>query len=216
MNKITISPPLLAIVLVSLFATRQFKREMLDELEEGFIQRATLSVTKAKRWYWSQALSSLGPLIRHRFEDFGIVRLILLGITFIVSVITFLWWDKLVSRHVINIVMEAEPGTSIVNLRIIYFITFSIGGILTGFITGIINNPSKTKHRISYFYTIAPLYITTSTIFILNVIASGSYDLIPYILFRSIVLFISLAAGIKVFKLINNNKRRITNHITNE
>ena len=60
------APPLLARILVRLSADPGSREAQLGDLEEEWEERTRLGVAAARRWYWRQALGSLGPNLGRR------------------------------------------------------------------------------------------------------------------------------------------------------
>ena len=59
-------PPRLAAALLQWLTPEQDREFTLGDLEEGFLRlRDDVGATAAKRWYWGQVLSSLGPLLTY-------------------------------------------------------------------------------------------------------------------------------------------------------
>ncbi len=62
-----VKPPRLARILLVLAAPREHRRDLVANLDDEWRQRVDASGGReAKRWYWRQALGSIGPLLRQR------------------------------------------------------------------------------------------------------------------------------------------------------
>jgi len=162
--------------------------DILGDLQEEWNLRATISPFRAKVWYWSQVMRSIPAFAHYGAAKIGSYRIGLILIAQMISFIVITFWDKLVSRSVVESLSALENAPDIFLIRFSYFFLFSVGAILSALLSVPLGFDQRWSYRKNIVFCLGPVFLIIHGLMFHNLIETSSYGLLPYLLFRSGIL----------------------------
>lgn len=189
------TPPRLAQFIITALSPAAYREDILGDLQEGYQRLRFSNPKRARYWYWREVIGSAPRLCAYKFCQIDPGRIGLILLAYITALFAVRIWDIHISRTIVQSLIAGDNPPDVKVIRRIYFLLFSLGAILSGFMAASIGFRAHFSFRRNMTISVMPVFVTLTVLTVFNMVSAGTYERLTYVLFRSAMLGAALTGG---------------------